>query len=262
MRALAAGCLSLDEDVLPGVSVESLLRHESGLPPFLPLHAVTPAKPRRHHRWGPRRAATAGEAARDLQRSRLHLAGRAVGAAPGSAARRGRFMAWPTRWVWRSLFVRSIATKQPSVSLPRAAPRPAARARPASACRGIVHDDNARAMLGVSGHAGLFGTLAGVADLSSALLDAYHGCDTPQAQSLSIPTTLVRAFCAPRSARWTCAGHDLGPGLGSSSPLPSDGAPPTSPLLPARCGRAMALGTWASPAARYGWIRARHASRR
>jgi CubicO group peptidase (beta-lactamase class C family) len=43
--------------------------------------------------------------------------------------------------------------------------------------RGIVHDENAWALSGhgLSGHAGLFGTAAGVARFGAALLDALHG---------------------------------------------------------------------------------------
>jgi len=43
--------------------------------------------------------------------------------------------------------------------------------------RGVVHDENAWALSGhgLSGHAGLFGTAAGVARFGAALLDASHG---------------------------------------------------------------------------------------
>ncbi len=41
--------------------------------------------------------------------------------------------------------------------------------------RGEVHDENASALGGVAGHAGLFGTAAAVLAVSGAWLDAYHG---------------------------------------------------------------------------------------
>ncbi|SDP75391.1 serine hydrolase domain-containing protein [Desulforhopalus singaporensis] len=41
--------------------------------------------------------------------------------------------------------------------------------------RGEVHDDNCRAMGGVAGHAGLFGTAGGVVSLCRYLLKMYHG---------------------------------------------------------------------------------------
>ena len=47
----------------------------------------------------------------------------------------------------------------------------ALRAAVATEARGEVHDDNAYVLGGVAGHAGLFGTAAGVADLARALLD-------------------------------------------------------------------------------------------
>ncbi|MBW1988815.1 MAG: beta-lactamase family protein [Deltaproteobacteria bacterium] len=45
--------------------------------------------------------------------------------------------------------------------------------------QGVVHDENARALGGVAGHAGLFGTAAGVCALVSALLAAFHGWKNP-----------------------------------------------------------------------------------
>ncbi|HEX2863621.1 MAG TPA: serine hydrolase domain-containing protein [Deinococcales bacterium] len=41
----------------------------------------------------------------------------------------------------------------------------------AEALQGVVHDENAQALLGVAGHAGLFGSVGGVAGLLEALLD-------------------------------------------------------------------------------------------
>jgi len=43
--------------------------------------------------------------------------------------------------------------------------------------RGEVHDENAAALGGIAGHAGLFGTAEGVLAVSGAWLDAYHGND-------------------------------------------------------------------------------------
>jgi CubicO group peptidase (beta-lactamase class C family) len=40
---------------------------------------------------------------------------------------------------------------------------------------GMVHDDNCRALGGVAGHAGLFGTSRGVLELCKRYLDIYHG---------------------------------------------------------------------------------------
>ena len=43
--------------------------------------------------------------------------------------------------------------------------------------QGTVHDDNAQALLGVAGHAGVFGSAAGVGQLLQRLIDTYHGDD-------------------------------------------------------------------------------------
>lgn len=56
--------------------------------------------------------------------------------------------------------------------------------------RGEVHDENAAALGGVAGHAGLFGTAEGVLAVSGTWLDAYHGNDT------TFSPDLVRRFVA------------------------------------------------------------------
>lgn len=80
---------------------------------------------------------------------------------------------------------------------------------------GDVHDDNAAAMGGVAGHAGLFGTAGGVGDVARAVLRGLRADDTALA-----PAWAVRAF-ARRS-----------PVPGSSRALAWDTALPTS-----SCGR-------------------------
>lgn len=59
---------------------------------------------------------------------------------------------------------------------------------------GQVHDDNARAMLGVAGHAGLFGTAAGVHRFAMALLDAYHDIGSAGQRALGLESATVRRF--------------------------------------------------------------------
>lgn len=58
---------------------------------------------------------------------------------------------------------------------------------------GEVHDENAFALGGIAGHAGLFGTAGSVLTLSSAWLDAYHGTAS------LFDTEMVRQFVARRS---------------------------------------------------------------
>ncbi len=55
---------------------------------------------------------------------------------------------------------------------------------------GQVHDDNAYALGGVCGHAGLFGTAGNVLKLLVALLQSYHGIS----DNLFFPPSLVRQF--------------------------------------------------------------------
>ena len=81
---------------------------------------------------------------------------------------------------------------------------------------GQVHDDNARAMLGVAGHAGLFGTAASVHLFAAALLDAYHDAGTPEQRALGLHSAVVRRFFALS----TPAGLGTTWGLGWDHPEP------------------------------------------
>ena len=91
---------------------------------------------------------------------------------------------------------------------------------------GQVHDDNARAMLGVAGHAGLFGTAAGVHRFAAALLDAYHDAGTPAQRALGVDSATVRRFFAVGAG----VGMTTTWGLGwdHPDPLPTDGSASTS----------------------------------
>ena len=61
---------------------------------------------------------------------------------------------------------------------------------------GVVHDDTARAMLGVAGHAGLFGTARAVFNLAQLLLACYHGDHAAQ-RALRVSAATVQRFFAP-----------------------------------------------------------------
>ena len=104
--------------------------------------------------------------------------------------------------------------------------------------RGEVHDDNAAALGGVAGHAGLFGSARGVGDVARALLRALRGdADLPFA-----PRWAVRAFARQSAVP------------GSSRALAWDTALPTSssgPFLSRRAiGHTGFTGTslWLDPA--------------
>lgn len=79
---------------------------------------------------------------------------------------------------------------------------------------GRVNDENAYAMGGVSGHAGLFGTAAAVERFARTLLDAWHG------RPSWIPSETVRTFWAragnPRGSTWAL-GWDTPSKRGSSA---------------------------------------------
>ena len=79
--------------------------------------------------------------------------------------------------------------------------------------RGVVHDDNARAMGGVAGHAGLFGTADDVATVAHSLLSTWHGA------SGLISPSLLRTLWSPAGvpgSTW-CLGWDRPAAHGSSA---------------------------------------------
>ena len=173
------------ESVLPafaggdkaGVTIAQLLSHTSGLPDYRPYHAQLAVRP------FPERAAALRELLRreplahrpgervlysDLD---FMILGWVVEAASGR--RLDRFVA---EEVYAPLGVADLFF----IDLQRR--RPAAAFAATEACpwcgrmlEGEVHDENAHALGGVSGHAGLFGTAAAVDSLIAELLQAYHG---------------------------------------------------------------------------------------
>jgi CubicO group peptidase (beta-lactamase class C family) len=232
MQAVAAGRLRLDEEVLPGVPIESLLRHESGLPAWLPLHALTPP-PSRAELFAAARAAPREPAFLRAVYSDLGFILLADRLEQLHGQRLDALFHRLTAHLGCDLCYRPLDVAESSQRIAASRCAPTRRETPArELLQGVVHDDNARALLGVSGHAGLFGTLAGVADLGSALLDAYHGDKTPAAAALGIPPAIVRAFWAPpdpQSATPHAPGSTWGLGWDHPSPLPADSSPPTAP---------------------------------
>ncbi len=78
---------------------------------------------------------------------------------------------------------------------------------------GTVHDDNCRAIGGVSGHAGLFGTLQGVSCFCEQLLDQWQGRGKHQAYSNEL---LSKILTKVGESTWTM-GFDMVSEKGSSS---------------------------------------------
>ena len=103
--------------------------------------------------------------------------------------------------------------------------------------RGEVHDENAAAMGGVAGHAGLFGTAESVLAVSGAWLRGYHG-----RESILDGRTCQAVYDPPR----ICRSIELGVGMGYSVGAVLIGVP----VFPS--GRS---GISATLARRYGLIR-------
>jgi CubicO group peptidase (beta-lactamase class C family) len=195
MRHLDAGRLSLDDELRPGVTVRLALCHASGLPPWRPLLLLGGAPdPKRTiieaARTEPLDAPPGTRSAySDLG---FILLGDAVERA-GNA---------PLDEQWASLRL-CDATYHPDPS--RCAPTE-------GNLRGIVHDENCRAMGGVAGHAGLFGTARAVGEVANALLAAWRASDgsTNESQFIVAPKTL-RTFWTPAEtptgSTW-CLGWD------------------------------------------------------
>lgn len=79
--------------------------------------------------------------------------------------------------------------------------------------KGEVHDENAYCLGGVAGHAGLFGTAAGVEQLLLELLSAWHG----QPSSMVFDPESVRRFLSHPPDGGRALGFDVsGPGPSSS----------------------------------------------
>lgn len=200
MMALDEGKLALDDRPRVELTVEQLLSHSSGLPAWKLL------------------GATRDEVMRAVAVEPLE-------SAPGATARYsdlGFILLGAT--VERALgepldvaFARRIAAPLAAGTTYR--PRDAAACAPTEGdLRGVVHDENARAMGGVAGHAGLFSTARDVARIAHALVAAWHG-----ARSSTVPRLVtgerVRQFWTPSTvpgSTW-CLGWDRPAPVGSSA---------------------------------------------
>jgi CubicO group peptidase (beta-lactamase class C family) len=211
MRLVEAGRLDLDEPVLPGVSVRALLSHTSGLPAWRPLFLSQDSK--RDLTRAPDQASRQEVVRAAAQCEREPAGARTVYSDLGFILL-GDFLERRTGErldVEFSRLLRPLGVKL--CFRPLDAPA-AAQAVPAERCAktcredteprepllGVVHDDNARAMLGVAGHAGLFGTASGVARLAEALLAAYNDDGTVAQRALGISAATVRRFWARPAA--------------------------------------------------------------
>jgi CubicO group peptidase (beta-lactamase class C family) len=170
------------------VTVEHLLTHSSGLPSWRPLFreartrdeaiamaAATPLE----------RPPGTAERYSDIGAILLGECAARAGGAPIAA------LTW--RLVLDPLAMRDTGFRPPPADLPRIAPTEEDREYRSRLIHGEVHDENASALDGVAGHAGLFSTAADLARFAREVLRAVRG-EGPEVFS----TEGMRLFAARR----------------------------------------------------------------
>ena len=199
MMAIEEGALALDDRPRKELTVEQLLTHSSGLPAWKLL------------------GATRAEVLRAVAAEPLE-------SPPGTVARYsdlGFILLGATieHALGQSLdaaFARRIA--QPLGIGTAFGPRDPARCAPTEGeLRGVVHDENARAMGGVAGHAGLFSTARDVSRIVHALVAGWNGVRSTTARLM--PPARVKQMWTPSGvagSTW-CLGWDRPAATGSSA---------------------------------------------
>jgi CubicO group peptidase (beta-lactamase class C family) len=200
MMAIDEGALALDDRPRNELTVEHLLTHSSGLPAWKLL------------------GATRAEVLRAVAAEPLE-------SPPGSVARYsdlgfillGAAVEHALGEPLDAAFARRVA--QPLGIGTRFNPQERARCAPTEGeLRGVVHDENARAMGGVAGHAGLFSTARDVSRIVRALVAAWHGVRSTSTPRL-LPAARVRQMWTPSTvpgSTW-CLGWDRPSATGSSA---------------------------------------------
>jgi len=192
MMLTERGLLSRSDAPRAGVTVDQLLCHASGLPPWQPLwplpESLLAERPElAHHPW-------LGIVER-IRREPLE-------APPGTRAvysdlgfiLLGAFLEERTGRFLEVMFDEEIA--RPLGVGTRFFPPTPSRCAPCEGLRGVVHDENARALGGAAGHAGLFSTAAEVARIAQSLLGSWLDRPVAGVPRLVAPAT-VRAFFTP-----------------------------------------------------------------
>jgi CubicO group peptidase (beta-lactamase class C family) len=231
---------------LPGVVIEAtlddLLFHRSGLPPFLPFFAqALDAEPRLFEAHCPPslRAATRAAVLGRVEATPLEAPSRSrtaysdlgfilLGAALEAAGGRALDQAFAAN-IAQPLDLKA-GFRRLSAALPvgpTLAPTGATRPRePAPGQEGLwqlaprptrlgeVDDDNAWVLDGVSGHAGLFGTAADVARFGCAVLDGRFEPEAGWGTDALVQSTRARGFDTPSAEGASC-----GPRFGRAGPL-------------------------------------------
>ena len=209
MLLVDRGQLSLNGQVRPGMTIRQLLSHSSGLPAWKQLSA------------GPDSASVREGIVEAARREPLETP-------PGTHASYsdlgfillGDALEHATGRRLDALFADEVARQLGLGTTFRPSDR--SRCAPAEGLRGIVHDQNARAMEGVAGHAGLFSTAEDVSLLGDALMAAWRDAD-PALVSGKRPRVVeprtVRTFWSPSEvpdSTW-CLGWDRPSLVGSSA---------------------------------------------
>lgn len=200
MRLCERGALGLDQQPLPGATVRHLLCHASGLPAWRPLYQEVTGVPE-----GPaRRAAVvalAASAERGPAGSRsvysdlgFILLGHLIEERGG--ARLDQQFAELAEALEADVAFRPLpCLGGPLEAVDARRCAPTRRETPLrELLQGEVHDDNARAMGGVAGHAGLFGTPEGVSRMIAALVDVHEGRQSAPARALGLRQATVQEF--------------------------------------------------------------------
>ncbi|MFJ9853034.1 serine hydrolase domain-containing protein [Streptomyces sp. NPDC101150] len=177
LQQVECGRLGLDDEVhahlpafAPGATVRRLLTHTSGLRPELPFHERTGRAAQLALLWA-ESAAPAGPPGGAYRYSDLNMI--ALQLIVESLTGR-RLDALVREGICRPLGLASTSygpLAAPGVAATEDQRRPWAKAD-RGLLRGVVHDENAWALGGVAGHAGLFSTAQDLAVLCRALLDA------------------------------------------------------------------------------------------
>ncbi len=206
MMAVEEGRLALDERPRPDVTVAELLSHSSGLPAWKPLYQHVGT-----HAW------------LDIVNA---VRAEPLEYAPGTRSLYSDlgFILLGHHLEERSgpqfldvLFEQKIA--RPLGIGATFHPRDRAACAPTEGeLRGVVHDENARAMGGVAGHAGLFATARDVSRIAHALVAAWNGARSTTVPRI-LPTARVRQMWTPSQvpgSTW-CLGWDRPSATGSSA---------------------------------------------
>lgn len=185
------------------VTIRDLLTHRSGLPEGRDLWhgARTPSGARRLVLATPlERAPGSREVYSDL--------GADVLAMVAEAAARERLNSFLSRSVWKPLGMRHTWFRPPGSLRDHIAPTENSPPR-GYPLRGEVHDENAWALGGVAGHAGLFSSAADLGVFAQMLLNGgeYNGVRIVRASTVALFTR--------RTAGWRALGWETCPGGGS-----------------------------------------------